>query len=115
MNYRNSPISQVDIENHLLRLIDELENETEAFEALAEDQARKEAGYKSAWAKEYLSAKGAIKERESWADYKMADEQYHHKMAEALLKSKREKLQSLRTAIDAMRTLNANVRVQVGP
>ena len=35
MNYRNSPISQVDIENHLLRLIDELENETEAFEAVS--------------------------------------------------------------------------------
>ena len=37
MNYRTSPISQVDIENHLLRLIDELEEETEAFEALADD------------------------------------------------------------------------------
>ena len=115
MNYRTSPISQVDIENHLLRLIDELEEETDAFEALAEDHAKKEAQYKSSWAKEYLSAKGSIKESESWADYKLADEQYFYKMAEALLKSKREKLQSLRTAVDAMRTLNANVRVQVGP
>jgi len=115
MNRRNSPISQVEIEDELLRLIADLEDETEAFEVLAEDSAKKEALYKSNWAKEYLSAKGSIKERESWADYKMADEQYDFKIAEALVKSKREKLLSLRTSIDAMRTLNANVRVQVGP
>jgi hypothetical protein len=110
---RNAPISQVDIEHELLRLMELLENETEAFETLAEDSAKKEALYKSNWAKEYLSAKGSIKEREAWADYKLADENFDYKIAEALLKSKREKLLSLRTSIDAMRTLNANVRVQV--
>ena len=115
MNRRNNPISQIEIEEELMRLIESLEEETEAFESLAEDSAKKEALYKSTWAKEYLSAKGSIKERESWADYKMADEQYDFKIAEALVKSKREKLLSLRTSIDAMRTLNANVRVQVGP
>jgi hypothetical protein len=110
---RNAPISQVDIEHELLRLMEMLETETETFETLAEDSAKKEALYKSNWAKEYLSAKGSIKEREAWADYKLADENFDYKIAEALLKSKREKLLSLRTSIDAMRTLNANVRVQV--
>lgn len=110
---RNAPISQVDIEHELIRLIDILESETEAFEKLAEDLAKKEALYKSNWAKEYLSAKGSIKEREAWCDYRMADENFDFKIAEALLKSKREKLLSLRTSIDAMRTLNANVRSQV--
>jgi hypothetical protein len=38
---------------------------------------------------------------------------YDYKIAEALVKSKREKLLSLRTGVDAMRTLNANVRAQV--
>lgn len=112
---RSQPISQVDIEHELIRLIESLENETEAFEELAVDASKKEARYKAAWAKEYLSAKGSIKERESWADYKLADEQFDFKCAEALVKAKREKLLSLRTAIDAMRTLNANVRFQVGP
>jgi len=112
---RSRPISQVDIEHELMRLIESLESETEAFEQLAEDAAKKEARYKASWAKEYLSAKGSIKERESWADYKMADEQFEYKISEALLKAKREKLLSLRTSIDAMRTLNANVRYQVGP
>ena len=110
---RSQPISQVDIEHELMRLIESLESETEAFEQLAEDAAKKEARYKASWAKEYLSAKGSIKERESWADYKMADEQFEYKISEALLKAKREKLLSLRTSIDAMRTLNANVRAQV--
>ena len=109
----NNPISQVDIENELIRLLGDLESETEAFEVLAVDASKKEALYKSNWAKEYLSAKGSIKERESWADYKMDELAYDYKIAEALVKSKREKLLSLRTGIDAMRTLNANVRVQV--
>ncbi len=115
MGIRNGPISQVDIENEMLRLVDMLEEETEAFEKLAEDAAKKEAIYKANWAKEYLSAKGSIKEREAWADYKLADEQYDYKISEALVRAKREKLLSLRTSIDAMRTLNANVRAQVGP
>ena len=110
---RSQPISQVDIEHELMRLIESLEDETEVFEELAVSAAKKEARYKAAWAKEYLSAKGSIKERESWADYKLADEQFEYKISEALLKSKREKLLSLRSSIDAMRTLNANVRVQV--
>jgi hypothetical protein len=110
---RNSPISQVEIENEILRLLEMLESETEAFEKLAEDFAKKDAFLKSSWAKEYLSAKGSIKERETWADYRLGDPIYDAKMAEGLLKAKREKLLSLRTSIDALRTLNANVRVQV--
>ena len=111
---RSQPISQIDIEHELMRLIDSLEGETAAFEELAVDASKKEARYKASWAKEYLSAKGSIKERESWADYKLADEQFDYKCAEALVKTNREKLLSLRTAIDAMRTLNANVRFQLG-
>lgn len=110
---RNNPISQVEIEEELLRLINALETETEKFEVLAVDAAKKEADYKSNWAREYLSAKGSIKEREAWADYKLDQMAFDYKIAEALVKTKRESLLSLRTSIDAMRTLNANVRVQV--
>jgi hypothetical protein len=110
---RNSPICQVEIEQEILRLLENLEKETESFEVLAVEAAKKEAKYKSNWAKEYLSAKGSIKEREAWADYKLDDMIYDYKIAEALVKTKREALLSLRTSIDAMRTLNANVRAQV--
>jgi hypothetical protein len=110
---RSAPITQVDVENGLLSLIEDLEEETEAFERLIEDAAKKEALYKTNWAKEYLSAKGSIKEREAWADYKLSDEVFDYKISEALVKAKREKLLSVRTSIDALRTLNANVRSQV--
>lgn len=113
MSKRTNPISQVEIEHEILRFMDMLEEETEAFESLAQDAAKKESLYKSNWAKEYLSAKGSIKEREAWADYKLSDESYDHKIAEALVKAKREKLLSIRTSMDSLRTLNANVRVQV--
>jgi hypothetical protein len=110
---RSKPISQVDIEEELLRLMDMLERETESFELLAVDAAKKEASFKGEWAKQYLSAKGSIKEREAWSDYKLSDQILDYKIAEGLVKAKREKLLSLRTSIDALRTLNANVRVQV--
>lgn len=109
---RSSPISQAEVEDNILRLVEELEEHTEAFEVLAVDQAKKESRYKSAWAKEYLAANGSIKERESWADYKLSDEQYEVKIADALLKAKKEKLNSVRTALDSLRTLAANVRAQ---
>jgi hypothetical protein len=110
---RSAPISQVEIEQELVRLVDRLELETEQFETLAMDCAKKEALYKSNWAREYLSAKGSIKEREAWADYKLDQQNFDYKCAEALVKSKREALLSIRTSMDAIRTLNANVRTQV--
>lgn len=110
---RNSPISQIEVEQEIIRLVGMLEDNTETFETLAVDAANKEAIYKSSWAKEYLSAKGSIKEREAWADYKLEQQIFDYKISEALVKSKREKLHSLRTSIDALRTLAANVRAQV--
>ena len=110
---RGRPISQVEVEEEILRLLELMEEETENYETLVEDAAKKEALYKSSWAKEYLSAKGSIKEREAWADYKLDDQIYDYKISEALVKAKREKLSSLRTSIDALRSLNTNVRMQV--
>jgi RNase P/RNase MRP subunit POP5 len=110
---RNQPISGVEIEFELVRLINEIETETEAFEVLAKDHAIKEAEYKKAWFKEYLAAEGAIKQRESWAGYKTSELYYESVVAEAIVRAKREKLSSLRTACDALRTLSANVRSQV--
>ena len=43
---RTAPITQVDVEENILRLTEELEDHTEAFEVLAIDQSKKEARYK---------------------------------------------------------------------
>lgn len=110
---RNKPISSVEVESELVRLINDIEYETEAFEALSKDHAEKEASYKKQWFKEYLAADGAVKNKESWAGYKTSELYYEAMVAEALVRAKREKLHSLRTACDALRTIAANVRTQV--
>lgn len=108
----SSPISQVEIEENIVRLIVELEEETENYAISARDHAKKEALHKTRWAQAYLGREGPVKERESWADYRNSSSLFDVKIAEALMKAKREKLHSLRTSIDALRTLAANVRAQ---
>ncbi len=110
---RSKPISSVEIETELIRITQQMEKETEDFEILVKEHAVKEAEYKKNWFKEYLAAEGAVKQKESWAGYKTSELHYETLVAEALVKAKREKLHSLRTACDALRTLAANVRSQV--
>jgi hypothetical protein len=110
---QNRPVTQVEIETEIIRLSALLEEETERYAVLIEDHAKKEARHKKEWAKSYLAADGAVKERESWAEYKTADGLFEMKVAEALAKAKKEKLTSLRTSLDSLRTLAANLRVQV--
>ena len=110
---RTAPITQGEIEEEILRLLVVLENETEEFETLAQQFAEAEATHKAKWAKAYLSASGSIREREATADLSMAETLYAYKMAEGLMKAKRETLMSVRMSIDALRTLNANVRAQI--
>jgi hypothetical protein len=109
---RTRPITPSEVEGELIRLISEIELETEEFEVLAKDHAQKEAAYKKMWFKEYLAADGAVKQKESWAGYKTSELYYDAMVAEALVKAKREKLHSLRTACDSLRTIAANVRSQ---
>ena len=113
MMNRSRPISQVEVESEILRMVELLEQETENFERLAQDAASKDAVYRAEWSKQYLIASGAVREREAKADVSLADVMYHTKIADALVKAKRERLLSLRSSIDALRTLNANVRAQL--
>ena len=110
---RSRPISQVDIEQEMLRFMDMLEHETEEFELLCIDLAKKDAANKLSYAKAYLTGKGPVEEKKQYSIWTSASLYDDYTMAEGLVKAKREKLLSLRTSIDALRTLNANVRVQV--
>jgi hypothetical protein len=110
---RNRPISQVEIEEEILRLVELLEHSTEDFAELAQEAAQSESDYKRAWAGQYLSASGAVKEREAWADFRTQEEFQKYKISEALVRSRREMLNATRTSIDALRTLAANVRSMV--
>jgi hypothetical protein len=107
------PLTQVDIEYRLMKLLDDLEVQTDLFDVLSERAGALEAEYKSEWAKSYLRGEGSIRQREALADVALGDTGHAYKIAEALMKAGRERLISLRTSIDALRTLNANVRAQV--
>lgn len=106
-------LSQVEIEEEIVRLVVMLEEETDLYAILIEDAAAKEARHKAEWAKAYMNGEGSVANRESFAHYQLADELFSWKVAEALTKAKAAKLASTRTAIDALRTLAANVRAQV--
>jgi hypothetical protein len=109
---RNAPISQVEVEERIVALTSSLEDETEAYETLSIDHAKKESEYKRNWYSEYLRAEGPVKEREAHAGYRTAELHMSSQVAEAVMKSKREKLHTIRTALDSLRTLAANVRAQ---
>ena len=79
---KNQPIIQVDVENELLRLVNLLEHETENFEALAVDGAKKESAFKKVWASTYLTAEGSIRNREAMADLGNSDAMFLYKLSE---------------------------------
>jgi len=106
-------LTQVEIEDRLIRYLEALENATAEFEGLCVAAGVAEAEVKGAWARAYLSMNGPVRQREALADLECDELEKEHKIADARMKATREHLTSLRTAIDALRTLNANVRVQV--
>lgn len=105
-----APLDQYGIESEIVRFVGMLEEETEQFAIVARDHAKKEAIHKSNWAKAYLAADGAVAQRTAWADWQTKDSLFDVKLAEALTRAKREKLASIRTNLDSLRTLSANVR-----
>lgn len=109
---RNAPITQAEIESQIVQFVHDLEGETEAFERLSVDHAKKEASYKKAWFTDYIASEGTVKDRESMAGYKHSDLYMEAQVAEALMKAKRERLHAIRTSLDSLRTLAANVRAQ---
>lgn len=105
-------LSQLDVENEMLRLSETLEKETHAHADLAEEAAQAEADFKRAWARAYLRAEGTQKTREALADEQTGDELQLHLTKKGLERAKREALYSLRAQLDVLRSISANVRVQ---
>lgn len=108
----NRPVTQVDVEVEILRFVDMLEQETDAFAGRARDAAEAEANYKGKWASEYLKADGTEKKRAAVADVKCHDLYFKRKLAEGLKEATKESCSSMRAQLDALRTLSANIRNQ---
>lgn len=111
-------LTQGEVEEQIMDLSHRLEHETYEYAELSDIAAVAEADYKilSARAMIQFAADPAIKVtsavREAKVDRHCAEQLRAWKLAEARRQSKRESLLSLRSRLDAMRTLSANIRSQ---
>lgn len=106
-------ITQIEIEREIMRLSARLEDETNLYATHIQNAATAEAKFKFEHAKAYLRAQGTVAEREAWSDFKTTVEFQSHKETDALSKSSKEALNSIREQIRALQTLAANLRGQV--
>ncbi len=111
---RNRPLTPEEVEERLLSVYQSLEEETENFESIVNTAARAEHAYKMAWSEAYLGIdSGTEKMKTAWADYKTEKQLQQHKIADAMMRAKQQKLNSLRYGIDMLRTVAANARASV--
>lgn len=110
-------LTQADIEREIMRMSDELEDNTYLFADLAEQAAIAEADYKHKYHTRLIRLasehpKMAVNLRSATADLEAVEEYRHRLVSAARKEATKEALLSLRHRIDAMRTLAANVRAQ---
>lgn len=112
-------LTQVEIEDQILALSDEYEKAVETYEKLGEDAAGAEADWKFAFWRNTLTVTDerprSNKEwREAKASIQAGEDLFRgYRTTEAARHSAREHLTSLRTRLDALRTLAANQRALV--
>lgn len=105
-------LTQADCEREIIRLARVMESKTVELASLARNAANAEAIYKREWAKQYLIATGPIVQRQAQADVDTYTEFLDRKITEGVYDACKEALRSLRTSIDALRTISANIRGQ---
>ena len=112
------PLSQVEIEQKIMSVIEELERQTEEYDDIAQAAAEAEADYKRDYARMVLavvsSAEGkmTVDERTARVEASTTDAHRNYLIRQAARNARRESLLSLRDHLDALRTLSASVRAQ---
>lgn len=111
----SEPLTLYEIESRLAAVDEALDEATGDFAVLSHAAAEAEADYKAAHARAFLAAastdvKVSNAVAEARADSATADLLRAFKIADARRASAREALLSYRARLDALRTLNANVR-----
>jgi hypothetical protein len=112
-------LTQGEIEQRIMAHAAELAEETERYSVVAENAATAEADYKQAYAialvhvaNETADRKTSAADREAHAQIATGDKLRVWKITDARLRASKESLTSIRTSMDALRTLSANVRAQ---
>lgn len=108
------PLSQVQIESEIVRLCGLAERVTTEIAQRARTSAEADARYKKAHASAYLMAQGkTVGDREAVAALETDAEFTDRKIAEALLLAAQEAGRNYRAQLEALRSLNANLRALV--
>lgn len=121
---RTRPLSQVEIEIAIAQIVEDLETTTEEYAQLADAEAIAESIYKDKlhtalvhWAASDTVLANGKRPPVSWCDAQAnltaKNEARTYRLAAAVLRACRESLTTKRARLDALRTLNANVREQV--
>lgn len=111
------PLAPKGVEDDIRRLCGLLDELTSDLATAARTAALADANYKREHAKALLGARGIDKstvgEREAVAALETADEYEARRIGEAILMAKQESGRNIRAQLDALRSINANLRVQV--
>lgn len=103
-------LSQAEVEQELMRLSAMAEKALQELAKRARAAAEAEVKHKVARAKALLAAEGTVAEREARADVETEALFLERKMAEALLLSAQEAGRTYRAQLEAIRSVNANLR-----
>lgn len=105
------PLSQVFIESEIVRLCALAEKVTTEIAQRARASAIADANYKKGHASAFLMAQGkTVGDREAAAALETENEYLERKIAEALLLAAQEAGRNYRAQLEALRSLNANLR-----
>ena len=114
------PMAQIEVESEIRRLSSLLSQATEEYGHLSENAARSDVDYDLAHARMLLSVprtidgeKVTVPEREAKTLLLVEEEYRQARMDEAVFKAAQERGRNLRTQLDALRSINANVRAAV--
>lgn len=102
--------AQVDVEAEILRLSNLAEKVTTLLAKRATESAEKDAAYRNAHARAVLKSSGTVAEREAQAAIDTEVEYLDRKLAEAKLDAAKEAGRNYRAQLDALRSINANLR-----
>lgn len=108
-------VTAVEAEQMLARTLKRLDDATHEFRDIQDDAAEKEADYRRAKGVKALAiirSNLPAKERDARIEMELDPERRAHLAAQAVLFSQRELLLTLRTRVEALRTLSASIRAQ---
>jgi hypothetical protein len=108
-----NPLSQLEVEREIMRLSKTLTEITADVAHAATEQARTEVDYKLTHTKAWLMQRnegGTVPEKEARALHQAAKQFEDMMMAQAVYRACQESGRNVRAQLDALRSVNANVR-----